>query len=311
MSKKILLFGGLGYLGSVINDLLTKKGHEVWIVDNRLYGQKEPENFIFGDVRYPAKAFEEIGANIDCVVNFAAIVGEPACYRNPKFSYDVNYVGAVELAKETIRREVPHHIFASTCSVYGMSDPNGTATEDSPLAPLGIYAEAKVKAEQEILSMNSKGTNITVLRLSTVFGPSRRMRFDLVANLLMAKAVYDHEISIFGGNQWRPFIYTKDVAKAVNVAVNKQKHGVFNTGGNQNNITIMELGKKIQSLVKGTALRVDGDKEDDRSYKVSFDRIQSELGFEPDYSIDRGLLELRERVMANEFPNPFDAIYRN
>src|SRR5690606_9162830 len=153
-------------------------------------------------------------------VHLAAIVGDPACAREPALARAVNLDASLALIREAERASVSRFIFASTCSNYGrMTDPAGYVTEASPLAPVSLYAETKVGVEQALLERAGGPMAVTALRFATVFGVSPRMRFDLTVNEFTQALLRDRKLLVFGEQFWRPYVHVRDVARAVALVV--------------------------------------------------------------------------------------------
>ncbi|MEX2704317.1 MAG: NAD-dependent epimerase/dehydratase family protein, partial [Candidatus Freyrarchaeum guaymaensis] len=163
--------------------------------------------FIKGDICNINDVMDAI-RDIDAVVHLAAIVGDPSCTRIPERAIGINYLATKALAETSKYFQVNRFIFASTCSVYGTSPvPDALLSEESTTNPLSLYAEMKLKAEQALREIADGNFSPTILRFGTLYGVSPRMRFDLVINLLTAKAIFDKKITIEGGLQWRPFVH--------------------------------------------------------------------------------------------------------
>ena len=319
--RKILVIGGAGYIGSVLVRKLLQKEYVVYVLDNLTYGDhgiKDLTNnpdfiFIKGDVRNLSDVLDAI-KHVDAVVHLAAIVGEPACSLKPEESIQVNYLATKMLAETCKYFQVNRFIFASTCSVYGESlSPDELLTEEATTNPISLYAEMKLKSEQALLEMLDDNFSPTILRFATVYGVSPRMRFDLVVNLLTAKAIFDKEITIFGGSQWRPFIHVGDVADAIikclEAPISQIRGQIFNVASQ--NIKIMELGKIIQKHIPSAKLIVRSEIKDRRSYKVSSNKINKTLGFKPSKKIEDGVLEIKEAIKQGVFTNYTDKKYNN
>ena len=206
-TKKILLVGGAGYIGGLTCDYIKEAGMEVTVYDNLLYENRFLKEipFIYGDIRHTEKLYD-ISKDYDVIVLMAALVGDPACSVDHALTEEINYKAIKDFCD--VVSPSKHLIFMSTCSVYGAQD--GMLNEESDTNPLSSHAATKLKAEEHILAKGG-----TIFRLGTVFGLGdtySRLRMDLVVNVLTMKAVKDGEITINGGDQWRPIISVKDIA---------------------------------------------------------------------------------------------------
>src|SRR5690349_11749380 len=216
----VLVVGGAGYIGSVVIEKLLARGYKVRLLDNLVYGDEairkllnNPKlEFIKGDCRNIQDVVRAM-ADVRSMIHLAAIVGDPACAEDGENASQINYAATRMMAEIAAGHGIERFIYASTCSVYGASD--GLMNESSETNPISLYARTKLQSEQVLLDECSKSFHPTILRFATVFGLSARPRFDLVVNLLTAKAVQEGVITIFNGEQWRPFIHVQDVAQAV------------------------------------------------------------------------------------------------
>jgi nucleoside-diphosphate-sugar epimerase len=208
---------------------------------------------------------------------------------------------------------VSRFVFASTCSVYGAND--AMLDEHSALNPVSIYARSKIASEKVLISMASSDFGPTLLRFGTIYGLSGRTRFDLVINLLTAKALVEGQITVFGGDQWRPFVHVDDAAYAVMSALEAPlslvRNEVFNVGCDEQNYTIQHVGETIQRLVPASALTSMGSDTDLRNYKVSFSKIHKTLGFKPRWTVEQGISQVIEAVQSGKVKNYHDAKYSN
>jgi nucleoside-diphosphate-sugar epimerase len=238
--------------------------------------------------------------DIDAVAHLAAIVGDPACAMLPELATTTN-LGATELLADLCQEGgIARLVLASTCSVYGAGETQ--LTEDSPVNPVSHYAETKVQAEKALLERASSEFAPIVLRFATLYGLGPRLRFDLVANLLMARAVREGAIGIYGGDQWRPFLHVADAALALARALalpDTAAGRVYNVGSGAENCRLLDLGKLIAELAPGTSLTVDASAHDQRTYHVAFDRFARTAGFRPERTLRDGLSELRRFLLTN------------
>ena len=320
--KKVLIVGGAGYLGSVLSRKLINLGYKVRVLDNLtysdlsikdLYNNKNFE-FLNRDIRNIKDVVESI-IGVDAVIHLASIVGDPAGSINPQKTLESNYFATKILAEICKYNQINRFIFASSCSVYGATEKEELIDENSKLTPLSLYAETKIKSEEALLNMADSNFAPTILRMATLYGYSPRMRFDLVINLLTAKAVYEKEITIFGGEQWRPFLHVEDAAEAyikcLEAPINKIKSMIFNIGGNKNNYKLLEIGEKIKKVIPDADLKINKQLQDNRNYKVSFDKAEDILKFKPIKEVEEGIKEILEIIKKEEIINYKDKIYSN
>lgn len=323
MDKTTVVTGGSGYIGALLVEELLEAGRDVRVLDSLLHGQEdiaaEQERagveVIRGDVR-DADARRRALKDAEAVVHLAAIVGDPACALDPKASDDVNVQATRALVADANELGVERLVFASTCSNYGrMTDPDVPITEEGELRPVSLYAEQKVGMEQLILNGGTGATKPTCLRFATVYGVGRRMRFDLTVNEFTRDLWADRELEVFGEQFWRPYIHVRDAGRAVRTVLEapeeKVAGRVFNAGRSGENYRKLDLVEEIgKQIDRGSVSYVHRD-EDPRDYKVSFDKIRSELGFETLMTVPDGIAEVIAALDAKRFGDPFDGRYKN
>jgi len=249
--------------------------------------------------------------DVDAVVHLGAIVGDPACALDRELTIEVNLIGTRTIAEVAKGYGIRRFVFASTCSVYGSNTGNELLNENSPLQPVSLYAVTKLASEGVLLNLAGDNFSPTCLRFSTIYGLSGRIRFDLVVNLLTAKAVNDNEITIQGGDQWRPFLHVDDAALALLHTlesplplIHKQ---VFNVGSDAQNHTIAQIGELIRERVPTANLINLGNGDDRRNYRADFRKIREELGFMPRWSLPAGIdqmVELIRREQVRDYSAP-------
>jgi nucleoside-diphosphate-sugar epimerase len=317
-----LVTGGSGYIGALLVQELREAGREVRVLDSLLHGQQdiaaEQETagvqVIRADIR-DADARQRALEGAEAVVHLAAIVGDPACGRDPEVSDEVNVQATRALVADAGAAGVERLVFASTCSNYGrMADPNVPITEDGELRPVSLYAEQKVGMEQLILG-GVDGVTPTCLRFATVYGVGRRMRFDLTVNEFTRELWADRDLEVFGEQFWRPYIHVRDAARAVRTVLQapteKIAGKVFNAGRSGENYRKLDLVQEIGKQIDRGRVSYVRRNEDPRDYKVSFDKIRSELGFETLMTVPDGIAEVITALDAGAFGDPFDGSYRN
>jgi len=290
---RVLITGGAGYIGSLLSRKLLAKGYNVRVMDALWYG-KEPieecmknENFelVQDDIRNLISTVRAM-KDVDAVIHLASIVGMPASSIEPRTSEEINYLATKNIAELCHLHGVGTYIFASTCSVYG-AQPNTMITEKTRTVPLDFYAKQKFLSERAIGWLN---TAPTILRFGTLFGLSPRMRFDLVINLFIAKALSEKKITVFGGKQYRPFLHVEDAVDSLMFALEKDLTGTYNVVSQ--NMTIMEAAKKI-SEITNCEIEVSNEDEDKRDYKVSSEKMNS-LGFIPKKDIQFAFKQIKK-----------------
>jgi nucleoside-diphosphate-sugar epimerase len=323
VGKTTLVTGGSGYIGATLVEELLQAGQDVRVLDSLLHGQEDiaaeqeraGAEVVRADMR-DAQARRRALQGADAVVHLAAIVGDPACARDPKISDEVNVQATRALVADANEAGVERLVFASTCSNYGrMADPTVPITEEGELSPVSLYAEQKVGMERLILNGGAGSVQPTCLRFATVYGVARRMRFDLTVNEFTRDLWANRELEVFGEQFWRPYIHVRDAARAVRTVLEtpaEQVAGqVFNAGRSGENYRKLDLVEEVRKLTdRGTVSFVHRD-EDPRDYKVSFDKIRAELGFETLMTVPDGIGEVIAALDANAFGDPFDARYRN
>jgi nucleoside-diphosphate-sugar epimerase len=299
MKDVVLVTGGAGYIGSHLTRKLLTRGYRVRVFDNFLYGNEgldelrkdESLEMIEGDI-CDDRALSAALAGVRGVIALAALVGDGACDLYPERSMAINYDSTKRTIDACRRAGVQRLVFASSCSVYGA---NGQELlgEDSHLNPVSLYARTRLMSE-EVLLRESGDTEVVILRLATVCGVSPRMRFDLMVNTMTACAAVQNVIRVSGGEQWRPHLHVQDAAEAFILAFEKPgiRGEVFNVGSDNQNFTIGATAEKVVAQVPGVRLEVMPNANDRRSYRVSFERIKSTLGFRAQYTVDDAIKEV-------------------
>lgn len=306
--QKILVTGGAGYVGSMLVPELLEKGHQVTVIDNFMYKQpslaaivSNPNlELVYADVRDYATMKKYIGV-ADVVIPLAAIVGAPACARDPLTASSINKDSMIWLFKQlSIDQQI---IMPTTNSAYGSGDKNNYCDENSPLKPLSLYAKDKVLVEQELMRL----TKATSFRLATVFGISPRMRLDLLVNNFVYRAMTDKFVILFEGHFKRNYVHVRDVSQAFCFAIenpDKVEGEIFNFGLSEANISKEELCREIQAhLPEFTFLDAPLAKDpDQRNYVVSNKKIEDK-GMKASISLSAGIVELIKGLkMFEKYP---------
>jgi len=316
----VTVIGGAGYIGSVLVRKLLERGYRVTVLDALVYGDaslrdlhgRDGFEFVHGDMRNIEDVVEAL-QYADAVVHLGALVGDPACALDEKLTLEINLAATRMIAEAARGFGVQRFVFASTCSVYGASDQ--VLDERSALKPVSLYARTKIASEKALLGLNEEHFAPVILRFATVYGLSPRPRFDLVVNLLAAKAACEGSISIFGGDQWRPFVHVDDAAEAIIRCLEAPLHAVrgqvFNVGSDQQNYQIAQLGDLIGNLVPGVEV-VRQDKDvDQRNYHVSFSKIRKQLGFTTHHTVAGGILEIKAALEEGRIRDYRETHYSN
>jgi nucleoside-diphosphate-sugar epimerase len=250
--------------------------------------------------------------NAEAIVHLAAIVGDPACEIDRQTSREINYAATRMLIEVAKGNGSCRLIFSSSCSVYGATDL--LMDEYSNVLPISLYAQTKVDSEQALLEARSDTFHPIILRLATVFGLSYRTRFDLIVNLLTAKAYSERMITIFNGTQWRPFIHVQDVANGIcqmlAAPLDVVSGETYNMGDSRMNFTLRELAEKV--LAEFPETRVEYiENSDRRNYRVSFEKIRNQIGFDCHWMLEDGIREIRRAFETKLIGDYRDARYSN
>ncbi len=299
----VLVTGGAGYVGSHLVGMLLKRGYQVRVLENYLYGAaglrdvKDPGlDLQYGDI-CNIRDMIRVTRGVRAVIALAALVGDPACEIDHDETMAIN-VESTKLLCQVVKHypEVERVVFASSCSVYGATE-GLVLNEGSRLNPVSFYARSRIVSES-ILRRELEGRSVVTLRLGTVFGASPRPRLDLMINTMTCRAVRDGLITVTDGGSWRPHVHVRDVAEAFLLAAEApDEHAtgeIFNVGCNDNNMTISHTAELIAARIPGTRVEFGGRVDDLRSYRVSFDKIRHVLGFVPSRSIEDGVDEIRD-----------------
>ncbi len=297
MSRKILVTGGAGYIGSILVPELLSLGHEVTVIDNFMFRQaslnhccgKSNFSVINGDIRH--KDFiQPYYQAAEIIIPLAAYVGAPLCNKDKTGAQTVNHDAIISMLE--ILRDDQKVLMPTTNSAYGSGDKDNFCDEKSPLNPISKYAIDKVAIEKVLM----KRKNSISFRLATVFGMAPKMRIDLLVNNFVYRAVHDRFIVLFEGHFKRNYIHVEDVARAFIHGINNfdsMRGEIFNVGLSQANVSKAELCARIKKHIPEfvfmeAPLAVDPDQ---RNYVVSNSKLES-TGWAPQISLDAGIREL-------------------
>lgn len=298
---KVLVTGTEGYLGCLFAPLLLERGHEVTAVDTGFY----KSGWLYNGTELTAKTLNKDIRNItledlqgiDAVVHMAELSNDPTGQLSPNITYDINHKGSVRLAELAKQAGVRRFVYMSSCSVYGVAT-EGDVTEESPINPQTAYAECKALVERDVTPMADDSFSPTFMRNATAFGASPRMRFDIVLNNLAGLAWTTKEIKMTSdGTPWRPLVHALDIAKALICVLEAPRdvvhNQIFNVGDTANNYRVKEIAEIVAESFPGCQLSFGSQGADNRSYRVSFEKINTQLpGFKCDWDARRGAEQL-------------------
>jgi nucleoside-diphosphate-sugar epimerase len=329
MSKHILITGGAGYIGSMLTSELLRLGYKVTCVDTLLFGGDSlvpflaHPNFRFKriDVWEPRAISVAVGSEWEtpyAVVHLAGIVGFPACQavgRQVAWRYNVEAVQRVY--EQCDDMGIARMIFSSTYSIYGMAEDDAPVTESSTLNPQSLYAETKIEAERFLLGEADSGTAPLVFRFATLYGLSPRTRFDLIVNQFVLEAFTKRELLIYQRGYHRSFVHIRDTVRGIIMGLEapeeKVRGQVYNLGSQNGNyskddIVGLVLKRLPETRVRYKNLTFGGDMRDIR---VTFEKINQELGFETQLTVDDGIREVLDALQMGLIREPSNQKYRN
>lgn len=313
--KNILITGGAGYIGHVlVKYLLDKTEHKLTIVDSFIYDHSFeflPTNYSdrIKVINQDALQFISLSSTktYSDIIILHGLVGDPITNKYLNLANKVNEIEMQLFIKEASKK-TNNIIFASTCSNYGIANSKDLANEDFPLNPLSPYSRSKVMIENYILNELKKVSSEikwTILRFSTAFGLSPRMRFDLTLNEFTKEAYFKKEMIVYDADSWRPYLDTKDISRAIFFTLeadpNLVAQQIFNVGDNRNNITKRGILEILSSLDLGFKVEFEKNGRDSRDYRVDFSKIKNVLGFEASKDIYTGIFDVLEYLEKNEY----------
>lgn len=299
---KILVTGTEGYLGCLLAPLLIDRGHEVIGVDTGFYkvgwlynGSATTPKTLNKDIRHIT--IEDLHG-IEAIVHMAELSNDPTGQLAPNITYDINHKGSVRLAQLARQAQVRRFVYMSSCSVYGVALDDALTTEETPPNPQTAYAECKTLVERDLQQMANDDFSPTFLRNATAFGASPRMRFDIVLNNLAGLAWTTRQIKMnTDGSPWRPLVHALDICKAIVCTLDAPRdivhNQIFNVGDTANSYRVRDIAEIVAEVFQGCELSFGTNNADNRNYRVSFDKINSQLpGFKCDWDARRGAHQL-------------------
>lgn len=301
---KILVTGTEGYIGSLMGPYLTARGHDIVGLDTGFYRNgrlypTEPPTYpqLDRDIR---TLREQDLEGFDAIVHMAELSNDPLGQHNPELTYAINHRGSVHLARMAKAVGISRFVYTSSCSVYGIGGDGEIKTEESELHPQTVYAECKMMVERDVSAMADGSFAPTFLRNATAYGASPRMRFDVVVNNLAGLAWTTHEIRLTSdGSPWRPLVHILDICQAVSCVLDAPQASVsgqiFNVGDTRENYQVRDIAQIISDTFAGCELTIGNSDGDNRSYRVSFDKIRQHLpNFACQWDVPKGAAELRD-----------------
>jgi len=315
---KLLITGGAGYIGSVISNLALQKGLQVRVIDKLWFNEQIPlihlnnpnYEFVKGDI-CDEKLVDTVLEGIDYIIHTAAVVGDPASKLFPELTTKINYEASVNLINAAEQKGIKGFLFFSTCSNYGHT--NGLATEASELKPLSLYASSKVDTERYLID-NTKNLNWVIGRLSTIYGSSPRMRFDLTVNDFTLNGWKKKYLDIFLPESFRPYIHTYDIS---NIAltllenIDTVKNNVFNIGFEGENYQKIEIANIVKKYIPDVTIDILKEGGDLRDYQVDFTKLHKFINVNQVFDVDKGVKEIYDMLNLGLIANPDAPVYYN
>jgi len=317
--KTVLVTGGAGYIGSVLTEVLVKRGFFVKVLDTFYFGRSPLKNLhnnieiIEGDIRRPpVKAFN----GVDAIIHLAGLSNDPTAEFNPTANKEINTIATKNLAITAKKHGVKRFIFASSCSIYdkGLENDIDIKDENFIVTPRYPYALSKYLAERELLKLHDTLFNVIIFRKGTVHGFSPRMRYDLIINTMIRFALQHKAIRIYcRGLQWRPIIAIEDVVEAYCIVLDADLKDIggeiFNITGD--NYQVKEIAERVKDMIEHCynipiRLVYEQDNKIDRSYRVSNDKAKEKLKFTPKISMNMSIKSILEQISHSQYYQDFD-----
>lgn len=314
--RRVLVVGGAGYVGAVLVTRLLDAGARVDVLDQLVYDNgfalqhlldDERLTLIRGDLR-DERTFARAAVGVDDVVLLASLVGDPVCKKYPELAQLVNSDGAKRIVDSLDDLGVKRFVFTSTCSNYGIHDSSTPADENSELNPQSLYAETKIDVERYLLDRPRSAEAVsTILRISTAYGLSPRMRFDLTVSQFTWELASGAELLVYDADTWRPYCHVRDIAKAIMTVLaapaDAVRGEVFNVGDNDQQFTKRMIVEEAEKHLVGAQSAYREGSTDPRNYRVCFDKIAERLGFRLDHTVQAYVGALVAAVQAGVFPD--------
>ncbi len=318
MFKNVIVTGGAGYVGNLLVPQLLEDGHKVTVYDIMYFGKDTLPldhpglSVIEGDIRDTAK-LRKACQGMDAVIHLACISNDPSFELDERLSTSINYDCFEPMVVAAKEAGVKRFIYASTSSVYGVSDAP-EVREDHPLVPLTHYNRFKGMCEPLLFKHQGPHFTCVTIRPSTVCGYSPRARLDLTVNILTNHAVNKGRITVFGGDQHRPNLHIKDMVRLYQTMLDLPPEKIagetFNVG--YRNLSVMEIAQQVKKVVEeeypelGDIEIVRTPSDDNRSYRVTSDKIKNMLGFEPIFTVEDAIRDLCQAFREGKLPDSFD-----
>ena len=303
--QRVLVTGAGGYIGVPLCERLLEAGYKVLALDRFFFGldkmgklsSKPGLEILQEDIRYVDPA---ILRHVDAVFDLAGLSNDATAEIDPTLTTDINYAGAVRLARAAKEHGVRRYIYSSSASVYGAGHKLGL-TETDEIFPLTEYARSKAEVERSILPLAASDFEVVILRNATAYGLAPRMRFDLVINIMTMRAWKDRVIYVMGGGeQWRPLVHVQDIVEALLLALEspaeKVNGEIFNVGSEDQNYQIQQLVQFVVDIIPHVTVHRIPDDRDKRSYKLSFSKIREVLKFDPSRRVHEGVVEIKQAL---------------
>lgn len=324
-TMNILVTGTDGYIGMRLAAWLSSFGHQVTGLDVGYYRDATLYLDPVGLPKLPQTLCKDLRTvtpddfeGFDAVVHLAELSNDPLGEHNPDVTFEINHQGTLKIAKAARAAGVKRFVYASSCSVYGVAAAD-IVDETSPVNPQTAYAQCKTLVEKDLKTMADDSFSVVFLRNATAYGPSPRMRFDIVLNDLCALAWTQKKIAMISdGSPWRPIVHIEDICEAMRCALEAPSSAingeVFNVGSTSENYRVRDIANIIASVFTDCEVTTGPASGDNRSYRVSFEKIATQLpGFKSKWTAKEGAVELKqlfERIQMSQGTYEFRAFTR-